>query len=293
MNERNAPCWCGSGRKWKQCHYPHGRAADSTQVWTPAQYRKQGIVIKTPEQIQGIRAAGHLAAKILDTLCAVAKEGVTTAELDDLANQLHKEAGAIPAPLGYGTPPFPKSICTSINEVICHGIPSNRKLKLGDIVNIDVTAKLHGYYGDCSRMVAIGQVDPEKQLVMDVALESLLRAESILKPGVLVSKIGEIIESYANAKGCSAVHQFVGHGVGVMFHEGPQIPHFRNKMDIPLVEGMTFTIEPMINAGVAEGIIDPKNQWEATTADGKPSAQWEHTLLITATGYENLTPWTL
>lgn len=190
-----------------------------------------------------------------------------------------------------GNPPFPKSICTSLNEVICHGIPNNDALREGDILNIDVTCILNGYFGDCSRMVAIGQIESEKQRVVDVAYESLMRSITILKPGVFISKIGEIIESYANSKGCSAVNQFVGHGVGVKFHEGPQIPHCRNSIHIPLQPGMTFTIEPMINAGVREAVIDTNDQWTARTQDGKASAQWEHTLLITDNGYEILTPW--
>lgn len=252
---------------------------------------KHEILIKTEAQIAGIRRAGHLAARILDALCAHAKEGVTTQELDDLANELHREAGAIPAPLHYGYPPFPKSICTSLNEVICHGIPDTRPLKKGDIVNIDVTSILDGFYGDCSRIVVIGPISEAQQRVVDVSYECLMRSIAILKPGVLVCDIGAEIERYAHSKGCSVVNQFVGHGVGVEFHENPQVPHCRNTVRIPLQAGMTFTIEPMINAGVREAVIDRKDKWTARTADGKPSAQWEHTLLITPDGYEILTPW--
>jgi methionyl aminopeptidase len=254
-------------------------------------FRKHHILIKNDKQIEGIRRAGHLAAEILTALCAMAKEGVTTLELNDYANRLHEEAGAIPAPLHYGEPPYPKSICTSVNEVICHGIPEKRALKSGDILNIDVTSILNGFYGDCSQMVMIGNVSPESQRVVDVSYECLMRSIATLKPGVPVSQIGETISSYAEAQDCSVVHQFVGHGVGVEFHEGPQIPHYRNSLNILLIPGMTFTIEPMINAGAAEAIIDPHDQWTARTLDGKPSAQWEHTLLITETGYEILTPW--
>lgn len=285
MTSRNDPCWCQSGKKWKKCHFP-----------TPAplnpknQYFKQfGILIKTPEQIEGIRAACKVAKTILNELCNAAKVGVTTDELNTLAEKLHQEAGALAAPLNYGHPPFPKSICTSLNEVICHGIPENRPLKNGDIMNIDVTALINGYYGDCSRMVMIGEVSSERKLVTDVSLECLNRACNILKPGVLISEIGEVIEEYATQMGCSVVHQFVGHGVGVEFHEAPQIPHNRNGLAIPLVPGMTFTIEPMINFGVADAVVDPHDQWTARTRDGRASAQWEHTLLITNDGYEQLT----
>lgn len=287
MIERNDVCWCGSGIKWKKCHYPKKPALNLKD-----QYEKQfQIRLKTPDQIAGIRRSGHLAAQILDKVCAQAKEGVTTLELDQLARKLYKDAGAIAATLGYGSPPYPASICTSLNEVICHGIPDKTPLKRGDILNIDVTCILDGYYGDCSRMIMIEPVTTEKALVVDVSYECLMRSIAILKPGVLVSEIGKAIEDYARSKGCSVVNQFVGHGVGIGFHEPPQIPHCYNNTQIPLAPGMTFTIEPMINAGVRDGYIDEKDGWTARTRDGKASAQWEHTLLITDTGYEILTPW--
>lgn len=293
MISRNDPCWCGSKKKWKFCHFP---IKSSTSIPSPEEvrslyYRKHRIIIKNEKQIAGIRRACKLTTEILDKTCAMAKEGITTQELNDYAHQLHLEAGAIPAPLNYGHPPFPKSICTSINEVICHGIPENRKLKNGDIMNIDLSCILDGYYGDCSRMVTIGNISPERQLVTDVSYECLMKAIEPLKPGVLVSSIGEIIESHATQRGCSVVYQFVGHGVGVEFHEGPQIPHNRNAVNIPLVAGMTFTIEPMINAGSREAVIDSVDEWTARTKDGHASAQWEHTILITDTGHEILTPW--
>lgn len=284
---RNDPCWCGSGLKWKKCHYP---ALPSNQDLT-RQYAKQyNIILKTPEQIQGIKKACRLTADILDKTCKLAKAGVTTNELNDYAYRLHVEAGAIPAPLNFGTPPFPKSICTSLNEVICHGIPDDTLLKDGDILNIDVSCLLNGYYGDCSRMVMIGNVSEDKKKVTEVCYECLMRSIAILKPGVLVSEIGKVITDYAHAQGCSVVYQFVGHGVGLHFREPPQIPHHYNNIAIPLAPGMTFTIEPMINAGMAEGLIDPNDHWTVRTADGRPSAQWEHTLLITESGHEILTP---
>lgn len=291
MQKRNEQCWCGSGKKWKVCHYPIRQQQVKLQDPKDAYKKKYGIILKTPEQIEGIRRAGHLAAEILDKVCAIANAGVTTNELNDYANKLHKEAHAIPAPLHYGDPPFPKSICTSINEVICHGIPDNTPLKEGDIVNIDITVILNGYYGDCSRMVMIGEVNEERKRVVDTAYECLMRSIAILKPGVKIFQIGNVIEDYAKQQHCSVVNQFVGHGVGVGFHENPQIPHSRNNIQIELFPGMIFTIEPMINAGVREGVIDPKDQWTARTVDGKPSAQWEHMVLITESGHEILTPW--
>lgn len=288
MTSRNDPCWCGSGQKWKKCHFPHLPSTKANRL--AEEYRKKyGILIKLPEQILGIRKACQLSASILDKTCRMAKAGITTNELNAYAHKLHLQAGAIPAPLHYGSPPFPKSICTSLNDVICHGIPDDTPLKEGDILNIDVTSILNGYYGDCSRMVAIGKISEDKQRVIDTAYESLMRAIAILKPGVLICEIGDVIESYAALHHCSVVNQFVGHGTGVEFHEPPQIPHHYNQVKIPLVPGMTFTIEPMINAGVRSGYIDSKDHWTARTSDGKPSAQWEHTLLITEDGHEILT----
>jgi methionyl aminopeptidase len=296
MIGRNDNCWCGSGNKWKKCHYPQlspQASADSPpSIDLKREYlRKHHILIKDAQQIAKIRASCQLASRILQATCEKAQAGVTTLELNDFAHQMHVEAGAIPAPLHYGVPPFPKSICTSLNEVICHGIPNATPLKEGDIVNIDVTCILDGYYGDCSRMVVIGPISNEKQRVVDVSYECLMRSIAILKPGIPVSAIGTVIEEYAKQYQCSVVNQFVGHGVGIEFHEGPQVSHNRNQNKILLIPGMTFTIEPMINAGVRDAIVDPYDRWTARTKDGKPSAQWEHTILITEDGHEILTNW--
>lgn len=288
MIGRNESCWCGSSKKWKKCHYPE-KHPKNFKVIKEEYLKKYQIILKTPEQIEGIRAACKLAANILKKLCKKAKLGVTTSELNDLSTHLHKEANAIPAPLGYGDPPFPKGICTSLNEVICHGIPNDVPLKKGDILNIDVTSILNGYYGDCSAMVKIGEVSEEKNRVIDVSYKCLMKSIAILKPGVLISEIGKVIEDYANKKNCSVVNEFVAHGIGINFHEAPQIPHNYNNVSIPLTAGMTFTIEPMINSGVRTAVIDPNDEWTARTKDLKPSAQWEHTVLITNTGYEILT----
>jgi len=284
---RNDPCWCGSGQKWKKCHYPQKENAEKD---LKDQYlKKYGIILKTPEQIAGIRKACQLAAYILDETAKMAKAEVTTNELDTFAHKLHTDAGAIPAPLGYGSPPYPKSICTSLNEEICHGIPNDIPLKEGDFLNIDVSCIIDGFFGDCSKMVAIGEIDNEKQNVMDVSYQCLMAAIAILKPGLMLYEIGDAIEEIAEKNGCSVVDQFVGHGVGLQFHEPPQVPHHHNDIQVPLAAGMTFTIEPMINAGIRSCVIDPDNHWTAYTKDGKPSAQWEHTLLITPTGSDILT----
>lgn len=288
MLNRNDPCWCGSGQKWKKCHYPLPGKSDFKSL-SQLYLKQYGIILKTPTQIQGIREACHLAAAILDSACQMAQAGVTTDAIETHVRKKTRAAGAIPATLGYGDPPYPKSCCISLNEVICHGISDETPLKEGDIANIDVSVILNGYYGDCSRMVTIGEISKEKKNVVETAYECLMRSIAILKPGVKLFEIGNVIEDYARQRGCSVVNQFVAHGVGIQFHEPPQIPHHYNHLDIPLAEGMTFTIEPMINAGKRGAIIDPIDQWTARTVDGKPSAQWEHTVLITPQGHEILT----
>lgn len=293
MVGRNDPCWCGSGKKWKKCHFPVQGSTNKSHADIKKEYlRKHQIILKEKKQIEGIKAACELTAHILSETCKKAQAGTTTRELNDFAHQMHRDNNAIPAPLNYGSPPFPGSICTSLNSEVCHGIPDDRPLQNGDILNIDVSAILNGYYGDCSKMVCVGNISPERQLVVDVSYECLMRSIAILKPGMLVSHIGEVIEDYATSHGCSVVYQFVGHGVGIKFHEGPQVSHCKNNVHIPLVPGMIFTIEPMINAGVPDATIDKKNHWTAYTEDGKASAQWEHTVLITESGVDILTPWT-
>ena len=289
MIKRNDACWCGSNKKWKKCHYPEFYVENNFEKLQRQYYDQYRILIKNKKQIEGIRNSCKLASQILNELCNKAKAGMTTYDLDQYSIELHKQSKAIPAPLGYGCPPFPGSICTSINEVICHGIPDETILKNGDILNIDVTTNLNGYYGDCSRTIIIGTTSPEKENLVDVTYQSMMNAIKVLKPGIFLSKIGNTIEEYANSKGCSVVYQFVSHGVGIDFHEPPQIPHNRNNLQILTAPGMTFTVEPMINLGVAKGIIDPNDKWTARTADGKPSAQFEHTVLITETGHEILT----
>ncbi len=286
MLERNDLCWCGSGLKWKKCHYPKQPLA----LASAKQYRdRYGIILKTKEQADKIRIACSITAGILDALCRAAQKGTTTQELENLSIRLHREAKAIPACKGYGTPPFPATICTSLNEVICHGIPDDRPLQEGDIVNIDVASIVDGYFGDCSRMVMIGAVNEEKKRVVETSYECLMRAIAVCKPGVPIWEIGEAIETYAQEQKCSVVNQFVGHGTGIRFHEAPEIPHHYNNVDILMAPGMIFTIEPMINAGAREAVIDPLDRWTARTVDGRASAQWEHTLLITESGHEILT----
>lgn len=254
------------------------------------QYRKKyGILVKTKKEIAGIRKSCRLAAVILNKTCAQVRPGITTNQLNAFAHNLMLKANAIPAILGYGNPPFPKSICTSINDVVCHGVPNDLPLKQGDIMNIDIACLLDGYYGDCSKMVALEPIDEEKRKAVRVSYECLDKASKILQPGLLICEIATQIELHAALHKCSVVSQFVGHGTGVHLHEPPEIPHSYNTIKIALVPGMTFAVEPMINTGSFHVVIDTEDKWTVRTLDKKPSAQWEHTFLITEKGCEILT----
>ncbi|MGR3951332.1 MAG: methionyl aminopeptidase [Chlamydia sp.] len=298
---RNDNCWCGSKKKWKKCHFPE-LPADSAIDAKPAgreaiavRYRKEwGIILKNEQQIEGCRQAGHLAALILDEVALLATPGTTTNELNRYAHERMISLGAKPAPLGYGKPPFPKSICTSLNEVICHGIPNEAPLHKGDIINIDISLFLNGFCGDCGKMVAVGGgASEERKRVFDSSLQALQESVAIIRPNASLAKIGDIIQNVSDSYRTSVVQDFVGHGIGAKMHEAPNVYHFRNELHIPLASGMIFTIEPMINAGAHQHIIDPHDKWTARTVDNRPSAQWEHTVLVTDVGYEILTPWTV
>lgn len=286
---RNDPCWCGSGQKWKKCHFPKLPELSESENKRREFFKKYRIILKNPQEIEGIKQACKVSAIILKKLCDAVRPGMTTLELDHLSMKLHKEMNAKPAPLGYGYPPFPKSICTSLNEVICHGIPDKTVLNEGDIMNIDVSSIVNGFFGDCSAMVTIGKISEERKKVVDTSYMCLMESIKLLKPGIPLCSIGNKITEVARKNGCSVVYQFVGHGVGLKFHEEPEVKHQANTNNTPLEAGMIFTIEPMINAGLPDAVIDSKDHWTARTVDGKASAQWEHTVLITETGYEILT----
>lgn len=246
------------------------------------------VIIKTPDEIEKMRVAGRLAAQVLEMIEPYVKEGVTTDELNDRCHQyIVNDLQAIPAPLNYKG--FPKSICTSVNHVICHGIPNEKKLKQGDIINIDVTVIKDGYHGDTSKMFAIGQPSIQAARLMRVARECLLLGIAQVKPGNFLGDIGECIAQHAHAHHFSVVREYCGHGIGKIFHEDPQVLHYgKAKTGLQLVPGMTFTIEPMINAGKRHTRLLPDN-WTVVTKDHSLSAQWEHTLLVTETGCEVLT----
>jgi len=283
----NDPCWCGSGKKYKKCHKTSDEQVDKLKAQGFKFLPKKNI--KTPEQIEGIRKAGLLVHKTLDLVAENIKEGMNTEEINKLVHEFTLDNGAIPAPLNYRG--FPKSTCTSINNVVCHGIPSEKEiLKDGDIVNVDITSILNGYYADSSRMYCIGNVSDEAQKLVDITKECLEIGIQQVKPYNQINNIGHYIENYANKHGYSVVRDLCGHGIGLDFHEEPEIVHYsKRRKGVIMVPGMVFTIEPMINAGKYKCHFDEDDGWTVTTADGSLSAQWEHTILVTNTGYEILT----
>ena len=246
-------------------------------------------LIKTPEQIEGIRRSGVVNTGVLDLVAQEIHAGMTTLEIDEMVYDYTVSHGAIPAPLNYEG--FPKSVCTSINEVVCHGIPNDFDvLEEGDIINVDVSTILDGYYSDASRMFVIGQTTPEKQKLVDVARECLEIGMKAARPFGFVGDIGNAIEKHARKNGFSIVRDLCGHGVGLEFHEEPDVEHFGRKgTGMLLVPGMVFTIEPMVNMGDWRVFVDEEDGWTVVTEDELPSAQWEHTFLMTENGLEILT----
>ncbi len=246
-------------------------------------------LIKTPEQIEGIRRSGEINTGVLDLIEREIHAGMSTAEIDRLVYDFTVSHGATPAPLGYEG--YPKSVCTSINEVVCHGIPSEFEvLEEGDIINVDVSTILDGYYSDASRMFIIGQTSPEKEKLVRVTRECLQIGAEAAKPWGFVGDIGKAIEKHARRNGFSVVRDLCGHGVGLEFHEDPEVNHYNTRhRGMLLVPGMVFTIEPMINMGVPDVFIDEEDGWTVVTEDELPSAQWEHTFVMTENGLEVLT----
>ncbi|MFT8342565.1 MAG: methionyl aminopeptidase [Clostridium beijerinckii] len=281
---RNDLCWCKSGVKYKNCHLEFDKKLSDLK-------RKGHIVptkdlIKTKEQIEGIRKSAEVNNGLLDLISENIKEGMTTEQIDKLAYDYTISKGGIPADLNYDG--FPKSICISINNEVCHGIPSEDVvLKNGDIVNVDATTILNGYYSDASRMFMIGEVSEEARKLVQVTKECLNKGLEAVKPWAFLGDIGAAIQEHAESNGYSVVREFGGHGVGLDIHEDPFVFHFGKRgTDMVLAPGMVFTIEPMINAGSHEIFIDEDNGWTALTADGSLSAQWEHTVLVTEDGVE-------
>lgn len=281
---RNDCCWCGSGKKYKKCHEAFDEKIES--------YARMGAevpdhsLIKTPEQITGIKESAKVNIAVLDYVQEHIKAGVTTEEIDRWVYEETTKRGAIPAPLNYQG--FPKSVCTSIDEVVCHGIPSDQVvLKEGDIINVDCSTILNGYFSDSSRMFCIGEVSAEKKKLVEVTKESIRVGLEQVRPWGFLGDMGQAVNDYAKAHGYSVVREIGGHGVGLEFHEDPWVSYVsRRGEEMLMVPGMMFTIEPMINMGKADVFQDEDDGWTIYTADGKPSAQWEIQVLITEDGYE-------
>ncbi len=281
---RNDLCWCGSLKKYKKCHLEQDERLDQLEQ---AGYEVPGReLIKKPEQIEGIRQACQLSKQILDSLEERIRPGVTTEQIDKWVHEYTVSHGAYPAPLNYKG--FPCSVCTSVNEVICHGIPNATPLGDGDIVNIDVTCILNGYYGDTSRMFMVGTPSSQAQELVRVARECLYLGIEQVKPFNRIGDIAYAIEQHANQHGFSVVQTYGGHGVGIDFHEEPFVQHFGPKDDgMILVPNMVFTVEPMINVG-SHKCNTLEDGWTTITVDGSLSAQWEHTVRVTDSGAEIL-----
>jgi len=251
------------------------------------------VALKSPEDIARMRIAGRLAAEVLDYIAPFIKPGVTTGRLNDLCHEyMVKVQGTTPAPLNYAPPgykPFPKSICTSVNHQVCHGIPGDRVLKPSDILNIDVTVIKDGFHGDSSRMYYVGEPSIQARRLAEITYECMWLGIEQVRPGAQLGDLGAAIQAHAEKHGYSVVREFCGHGIGRRFHEDPQILHYgRPGTGMRLEAGMTFTVEPMINAG-KPGIRELADGWTIVTKDHSLSAQWEHTVLVTETGYEVLT----
>lgn len=298
LPKRNELCWCGSGKKYKHCHLsidPRKAPAAARAKQAPSealrslQYKDDPPPswIKTPAQIAGIRRACRLAYEILERVGERIHPGITTVEIDDWVHAMTEAHGARSAPLHYKG--YPKSCCVSVNEVVCHGIPGAQKLEEGDILNVDVTPLLDGFYGDSSRMYGVGQIHEAAQGLCTVGRECLAQGIAQVRPGGHIGDIGHAIQEHAQRFGYSVVRDFVGHGTGVRFHEDPLIPHVGLRgAGARFAPGMVFTIEPMINAGDYRVRVQ-EDGWTAVTRDGSLSAQWEHTVLVTETGCEVLT----
>ena len=283
---RNSPCWCGSGQKYKKCHYDFDQKL--------ALYKRQGhmipdhSMIKSPEQIQKIKESAKINIAVLDYVAEHIKEGTTTEEINQWVHTQTIKYGALPAPLNFEG--FPKSVCTPINEEVCHGIPSSDiVLKDGDIINVDCSTNLNGYFSDSSRMFLIGQVSEEKKRLVEITRQCMYLGLEQVKPWNFLGDMGQAVNDFATQNGYQVVREIGGHGVGLEFHEDPWVSYVSTKgTEMLMVPGMVFTIEPMINMGTWEIVTDEKNGWTIRTADKKPSAQWEIQVLVTEDGHEVL-----
>ena len=297
----NDECWCGSGKKYKRCHRAQLLRPGVVGPWrevpadierpdylaTGRPVRSTESMVKSRDVIERMRVSCRIARDVLLEIEPAVVPGVTTDEIDRVAHDAHVARNVYPSPLGYKG--FPKSVCTSVNEVICHGIPDNRQLVEGDIVNVDVTVYVNGVHGDTSATFLVGRVDPVSKHLVRTTRECLDLAIEQVRPGAPLNEIGRAIEAHAHGEGFNVVEVFVGHGIGEVFHGPPQVPHyFERNADVVMEPGMVFTIEPMITIGDIRPVIWDDG-WTAVTADGSRSAQFEHTVLVTDTGVDVLT----
>lgn len=283
---RNDPCWCKSGKKYKQCHMAMDEKIQRIQE--EGHIVPDHSIIKNQDQIAGIRQSAKINIAVLDYVSEHIREGITTQQIDEWVYDLTTKMGGIPAPLHYQG--YPKSVCTSIDSQVCHGIPDEKVvLKEGDIINVDCSTILNGYFSDSSRMFCIGEVSPEKKRLVEVTKECCDIGLKEVKPWAFLGDMGQAIHDHAYANGYTIVREIGGHGVGLEFHEDPWVSYnSRRGEEMLLVPGMIFTIEPMVNMGKVDIYIDDSNGWTAYTEDGMPSAQWEYMVLVTEDGAEVL-----
>ena len=281
---RNDPCWCGSGKKYKKCHYDFDQMIQKIEAEGHIVPRHD--MLKTPDEVEMIKKSAKINVAVLDEITEKIHEGMRLSEIDDIVNDVTEKMGGIPAPLNYEG--FPYSVCTSVNDQVCHGFPrEDTILKSGDIINCDCSTILNGYYSDSSRMYCIGDVSPEKRKLVEVTKECVELGLEQVKPWGFMGDMSHAVEEHARANGYRVVEEFGGHGVGIEFHEDPFVGYVGEPgTDMLLVPGLMFTIEPMINMGRKDIYIDEENGWEVFTRDGKPSAQWEIQVLVTDTGHE-------
>lgn len=280
------PCWCGSGKEYEHCHMEFDRKLSRARFM--GHEIPSHKIIKTPAQIEKIRESGKLNAAVLDYVAERIEAGVTTEEIDRWVYDFTTKNGGIPAPLNFEG--FPKSVCTSIDSQVCHGIPSeNVTLKDGDIINVDVSTILDGYFSDSSRMFLIGNVSPEKERLVRVTKEAVEEGLKQVRPWGYLGDMGQAVHDYVKKHGYTVVEEVGGHGIGLEFHEDPFVSYVSKKgTEMIMAPGMIFTIEPMVNMGTSEIYVDDSNGWTIYTEDGLPSAQWEIMVLVTEEGHEVL-----
>ncbi|MDD6362024.1 MAG: methionyl aminopeptidase [Lachnospiraceae bacterium] len=285
--DRNAPCWCGSGKKYKHCHEAFDEKIREFEV--KGAVVPDRSIIKTPKDIEGIRKSAVINIAVLDEVADKIHAGMSTQEIDDIVYNTTVKMGGIPADLHYEG--YPKSVCTSVNDQVCHGIPSDKViLKDGDIVNVDCSTILNGYFSDSSRMFCIGNVDPSWKKLVDVTKECVQIGMEHVKPWTFLGDMGNAVHQHALDNGYSVVREIGGHGCGCEFHEDPYVSYVSKPgTEMLMVPGMCFTIEPMVNMGTDRIYEDDSNGWSIYTDDGKPSAQWEVQVLVTDDGYELIT----